>query len=116
MSMLSVLKLFGRPIDSLTIDDLGIVRDAFKLSGEITPAMRMAALKAMTNKGATIVADILNNPELIEDLRRFLEPVSQGITDASTLVQCARCDGFSFVQKVKDGGGCPHCQKPMLLN
>lgn len=111
MSLLAVISLLGRPVASLTLQDLSSLRDAFNLRGEITPAMRDTALKMLSNKGATLVSDIASNPSLIEDLRRFLEPATQAATDASTLIQCIGCDGFSFTDKVRQSNACPHCSR-----
>lgn len=115
MSLMAIISMLGRPVTSLTLQDLSSIRDAFNLRGEITPAMRDTALKMLSNKGATLVSDIASNPGLIEDLRRFLEPVDQAAADASTLIQCIGCDGFSFIERVRQTNGCPHCGRHINL-
>lgn len=82
MQFAKVAPLMNRTLSSLTIDELKSIGSTLGLKVSITGELRDAALALLKGKSLDTVADLIQQPESIQQLVSFLKGGITSIADA----------------------------------
>lgn len=115
LNALKLLPLLSKQVSAITLDDLKLVRDVLGITAEVTPRLMKTVTNFLLKKDITMVAQIMSDTALQEDIKRFFTPQQQAIDDALTIVECAGCHSHSFVNAIRQTGRCPHCGRAVPL-
>lgn len=73
LQLASLSKLLPRRLESLTLEEIKGISDAFGVKVSVTNELRDAALALLQGKSLDTVADMIQSPESIQQLVLFLK-------------------------------------------
>lgn len=92
--MLSLLPLLSRRLEDLTNADLSKIASVMKLNVVVTDELRDAGLSLLKGNGIDSVAELVQNPESIQQLLGLLSPPKVEPEEAAHVVRCPHCVKF----------------------
>lgn len=90
-AVLKLAPLLTKKPDELSLEDLQAIMDAAGIEAEISEGAREVALALLQGKSIDKVSDIIQSPELIQELIQIFRPQS---AQALPLHQCPHCFEF----------------------
>lgn len=82
LQLASLSKLLPRRLESLTLEEIKGISDAFGVKVSVTNELRDAALALLQGKSLDTVADMIQSPESIQQLVLFLKGGLTHVADA----------------------------------
>ena len=82
LQLASLSKLLPRRLESLTLEEIKGISDAFGVKVSVTNELRDAALALLQGKSLDTVADMIQSPESIQQLVLFLKGGLTYVADA----------------------------------
>lgn len=95
--MFTLIPLFGKKIEDLTLEDLSKVKSVLKLDIELTEDLRKAGIALLKGSGINTAAELIQSPDSIQQLLSFFQQQKQHVdVNDNVVIRCPHCQNFFF--------------------